>query len=364
MAKKGKIHNIRDIFTNRNLLEGATFSQSPEDKTFKVEGFTIIKAGLSANGNFYPEATLRKAAEKGVFNEKTIRTDHPEMGNKQSVNDIVGKIEKTWFNEESGSLKGSGFFSSTADDLVTKVKEGLVGDLSINARGITKIEKSGDKLRRNVEEITQGFSVDLVCEAAAGGGLHEDYQRNKKLCERMKKRMEEYEKLTYDELTEARPDLVEKILKEAGKADLKKTEEKKSEEVKSITAGEVKTLVEEGVGAVIKNIFEGRDKEAAKKADENLLREGIAEAVNETITECAAPDSVKVFVGKALIPFAAEKFKTLADIDKKVLSEERDKIMADFETLIKEHTNFVPSVGDVKTGGGQKTGTRLIELIA
>lgn len=362
MAKKGKIHNIRDIFTNRNFLEGATFSQSSEGDTFKVEGFTLIKAGLSSNGNFYSAATLRKAAEKGVFNEKTIRTDHPEMTRKQSVNDIVGKIEKTWFNEETESLKGSGFFSSTADDLVTKVKEGLVGDLSINARGITKIEKSGDKLRRDVKEITQGFSVDLVCEAAAGGSLHEDYQKNKELCERMKKRMEDYEKLTYDELAEARPDLIEKVLKEAGKSIPKKTE--KSEEVQALGAEETKILVAEAVGTAVNGILEKRDKAAAKKADEDLLSEGIQEAIAEVLTECAAPDSVKVLVGKSLTPFGAKKFAALADIDKKVLSEERDKIMADFEALIKEHANFVPPKDGAETGSGEKTGTRLLDLVA
>lgn len=353
MAKKGKVHNIRDIFPSTNLLEGATVSKG-EDGTFQIKGFTIIKAGESLNGNYYSPQTLRMAADKKVFEGKTFRTDHPrEEGGKHSVRDVVGKVERTWF--ENNSLKGDGFMSSTAEDLVIKTEEGLIGDLSINARGIAVIERhSGDKLRRNIKEIIEGFSVDLVCEAAAGGTLHEEYQRNKQLCERMKKRMDELEKLTIDELKEARPDLVKKITEEA-KPDPPKGDPK--DEVKPVTADEVKTLVTES----ITDIFKGRDVETAKKQEVADLAEGISKAITTVLAECGASDSVKSFVGKALTPWAAEEFKSLASIDGKKLSEERDRVLAEFDSLIEERLKEPVD----KTGSGANpTGKRrLVDLM-
>jgi len=355
MAKKGKIHNIRDIFTNMNLLEGATISQS-DNGTFKIDGFTIIKAGMSANGNYYPSDTLRKAAGAGVFNEKTIRTDHPDA-RPHSVKDIVGKIEKTWFNEQTQSLRGSGFLSSTADDLVTKAQEGLIGDLSINALGVTVIERySGDKLRRNVKEIKKGYSVDLVCEAAAGGSLQEDYQKNKELCERMKNLMDELEKLTIEELKEARPDLVKKLQEEVKVPPLKKKDDGKGDEAR-ITADEVKTLVTEAVGTA----FKSRDDVLAEETKKRLLLEGIGEAIEKTLEESGAADSIKSFVGKAMIPFATKNFETLDSIDNVKLSEERDRVMADFDALVKEHVNAPPNSDTQIKGGGKRK--RMVELM-
>lgn len=359
MGKKGKIHNIRDIFPNTNLLEGATVEKS-DDGTFQIKSFTIIKAGESSNGNYYSPRTLRAAAGKKVFEGKTFRTDHPEKGKEHSVRDVVGKIERTWFSEDGQSLKGDGFMSSTAEDLVIKTEEGLIGDLSINARGVTEIERhSGDKLRRNVKEIIEGYSVDLVCEAAAGGTLHEEYQRNKQLCERMKKRMDELEKLTIEELTEARPDLVKKIEENAKKAD-PPPEEKKTEEVKPITSEQVTTLVTEAVTKV----FGARDEESAKKREAAVLTEAIGKAVVDVLAECGASDSVKSFVEKALVPFATENFDSLDSVNngKEKLSEERDRVLAEFDTLAKNHVKESDEVGSGTGSGGEKK-TRLTDLL-
>lgn len=358
MAKKGKVHNIRDIFPNTNLLEGATISQSPDDGKFNIEGFTIIKAGLSANGNYYSAQTLREAGKKGVFSGKAIRTDHVDITASASVHDVVGKIEKTWFNEETQSLRGSGFLSSTADDLVTKVKEGLIGDLSINAIGVTQMERySGDKLRRNVKEIRKGFSVDLVCEAAAGGTLHEEFQRNKELCERMRQLMDELEKLTLEELKEARPDLVAKIEESAKPAPKDPSKSVEDEKTKPLTATEVSGLVTKAITAHDKS----RDELADKKDAERVLLEGLQVAVSDTMKECGAADSVKGLIERSMLPFAVENFKTVESVDKTKLAAERDRLLADFSTLVKEHTEYIPPVKDGVPAGKEEM--RLVDLM-
>lgn len=357
MGKKGKIHNIRDIFPNTNLLEGATLTQA-DDGTFQIKNFTIIKAGESASGNYYSPQTLAMAARDKVFEGKTFRTDHPEKGKEHSVRDIVGKVERTYFSEETQSLKGDGFMSSTAGDLVIKAEEGLIGDLSINARGETEIERhSGDKLRRNVKVITEGYSVDLVCEAAAGGTLHEEFQRNKQLCERMKKRMDGLEKLTIEELTEARPDLIQKLTEAAKKAD-PPPEEKKKEEVKPVTSEQVTTLVTEAVTKV----FTARDEESAKKNEASVLTEAISKAVTDVLAESGASDSVKSFVEKALVPFATESFDSLDSISNEKLSEERDRVLAEFDALAKNHVKESDTAGSTTTETGKK-GARLTDLL-
>ncbi len=361
MGRKNKksIHNIRDVFTGTDLLEGATLTQSSESDVFKVEGFTIIKVGESNNGNYYSAECLREAGRVGVFNGKQIRTDHPDVTRPESVKDIVGMIESSWYDNAAGRLKGNCFFSSVEKDLVTKVNEGLIGDLSINARGVAKIEKTGDGLRRNIKEITEGFSVDLVCQAAAGGTLHEEFNRNKQLGERMKKRMDDLEKLTIDDLKESRPDLLEKILEGTVKQE-GKDKTKETDEVKPMTADEVSTLVTESMT----KILDKRDEVADKKETATILTEGSSKAVTEVLAESNVSDFTKGFVAKSLVPFATENFKDLAAIDSKKLSEERDRLLKEFETILEEHQKFEPKEGNDGIGKPtKKVGTKLIDLL-
>jgi len=353
MAAKTKIHNIRDIFPNCNLLEGATIAQG-EDGIFKVFGFTIIKSGLSMNKNYYSEKVLAESARDGIFNNKQIRTDHPDIaGGQASVKDVVGKITKTWYDGNKKSLRGDGFFSATVPDLVTKVKEGLVGDLSINARGVTEMVRDDDKLRRHVKKITEGFSVDLVCEAAAGGTLHEEYLRHKRFCESMRYKMDELEKLTLEELKEARSDLVAKIEEEVKTKLLKESKEDKS----TITKEDVQTVVTEA----ITNALKTRDTEDAKRRDAQVLTESIEAAIEDVMNESNVKDSIKSFVKRNLIPFGTKTFTKVGEIDKKKLSEERDRVISDFTNLIKDFKEQPPA----PTGGNgsSERSTHLVDLL-
>ena len=328
MGAKTKVHNIRDVFYDRNLIEGAV-PVKQVDGTFAIKNFTIIKAGLSKNKNFYPEKTLRKAAK--VFEGVDIRTDHPSFFASQSVNDVVGRITKTWYSRESKAIKGDALFSSTAEDILTKVQEGFIGDMSINARGETQHEEGPDgNVRRIVKSIDEGFSVDLVCDAAAGGSLHEDFRKHSLIIENVRKQMEELENITEEELRKARPDLVESVEKKVlaeNADDGKKTEDPAP--APSVTKDEIGAVVKEQINSLFKERDEKADSEASAKA----LEEAIASAVDDVLKESDVDDAVKVFVRENLIPFAKENFDAIDKIDAKKLSEERDAVLKHFTEL-------------------------------
>lgn len=330
MGAKTKKHNIRDVFYGVNLMEGANPVHN-EDGTFAIRNATIIKAGLSSNGNFYSEKVLKAAVR--LFKGVQMRTDHESIIRPASVHDVVGVIEKAWYNVQEKVIKAHVKFSSTAEDVMTKVKEGIIGDLSINAFGETIMEKAGRKVQRTVKSIQKVFSLDLVCEASAGGTLQEDFRKHSLIIQNVRKQMEELENVTLEELLKARPDLVESIEK-AAIAKLKEEIEKSGEKIEVSAAPSVS---KEEIGDVVKNqinsIFEERDKVAKDVSDASALNEAIKSAIEGVLKESDVDDAVKVFVRESLLPFAKESFKSVDDIDAKKLSEERDAVLKSFTEL-------------------------------
>jgi len=352
MGAKTRAHNIRDIFYGINLMEGAN-PVNNEDGTFNIRNVTVIKAGLSTNGNFYSEKVLKAAVP--LFKGVQMRTDHESISRPASVHDVVGVIEKTWWDVREKAVKAHIKFSSTAEDIMTKVKEGIIGDLSINAFGETLIESVSEKIRRTVQKILKVYSLDLVCEAAAGGSLHEDFRKHSLIIENVRKQMEELANVTLEELTSSRPDLVEAITKTATEAALASFKEKKDEKVEtppapSVSKEEIGTVVKEQINA----IFKERDEEAVKSANTSALKEAIKTAVDGVLKESDVDDAVKVFIRENLIPFATENFKTSDTIDVKKLSEERDAVLKHFTELAVKLGNKPPTgtPGDGKKKAG------------
>jgi hypothetical protein len=168
-----------------------------------VEGI-ILSCGLSENGTYYSPEVVMGAVE--VFRGVQCYADHPKGGEtERSVRDVVGMIEDVWVNE--GQLWSQIRLSRAHDWLLTMIMEGLAGDLSINALGRTKVSRRNGRVVREVIEITKAHSVDFVAKAAAGGRVErviresQGYEEGLRLLER----------ITEDELEEARPDLLEKL---------------------------------------------------------------------------------------------------------------------------------------------------------
>ena len=143
---------------------------------------TIIQAGPSLNGNYYPDATLQDAAPLfeavRVFSKSD--SDHTKGGGKD-VRNLLGGIYGARFEAgaqpDTGRLVGTFRPIDPSDAVVTKMTEavrrgmqGLMG-LSIDAEGKTRREKRGGRTVRVAQQILRVNSVDLIVEPGAGGGL-------------------------------------------------------------------------------------------------------------------------------------------------------------------------------------------------
>ncbi|HEX9746576.1 MAG TPA: hypothetical protein VGB30_14250 [bacterium] len=174
---------------------------SPEE--YVVEGI-ILEAGLSENGTYYPKEVIRDSAP--IFTGVKCFADHPRSDeSERSVRDVVGAIEKSW--SEGSAIRASMKLSKAHDWLLTMISEGLLGDLSINALGKTKVTRRDGKVVREVLAITRAFSVDFVTQAAAGGRVERVLSESAGYAEGLRL----IEGISIDELCEARPDLIEKL---------------------------------------------------------------------------------------------------------------------------------------------------------
>jgi hypothetical protein len=143
---------------------------------------TIVRAGASGNGNFYPDAALKDAVAlfEGVRVFAKSDADHLKGAGKD-VRNLIGGIYQVQFVEgatpDTGRLVGTFKAIDPADPVVTKmteaVKRGLQGllGLSIDAFAKTKTRTAGGQRLREATKFTKVNSVDLIVEPGAGGGL-------------------------------------------------------------------------------------------------------------------------------------------------------------------------------------------------
>jgi hypothetical protein len=143
---------------------------------------TIVRAGASGNGNFYPDAALKGAVAlfEGVRVFAKSDADHLKGAGKD-VRNLIGGIYQVAFVEgaapDTGRLVGTFKAIDPADPVVTKmteaVKRGLQGllGLSIDAFAKTKTRTQGGQRLREATQFTKVNSVDLIVEPGAGGGL-------------------------------------------------------------------------------------------------------------------------------------------------------------------------------------------------
>ena len=139
----------------------------------KTEAVILVE-GESANGRLYTEAALHSG--KAVFSGRPVFADHPtsveeSQRPERSVRDVVGRLGQAYVGQDKHgqpALRAPLIISESETGLRTKIKEGILGDLSIRAQG------SG---RRNSDGmfVVETFlahphtSVDLVTVGAAGG---------------------------------------------------------------------------------------------------------------------------------------------------------------------------------------------------
>ncbi len=139
----------------------------------KTEAVILVE-GESANGRLYTEAALHSG--KAVFSGRPVFADHPtsveeSQRPERSVRDVVGRLGQAYVGQDKHgqpALRAPLIISESETGLRTKIKEGILGDLSIRAQGSGR--RNGDGLF-----VVETFlahphtSVDLVTVGAAGG---------------------------------------------------------------------------------------------------------------------------------------------------------------------------------------------------
>ncbi len=167
-----------------------------------IKHIRIIEADKrTINGTYYPFPILREAIN--LFEGALTFHTHIDP-DKKSTRDIVGKIH----NVRAGAqgLEADMTISESESALWTKIQEGLITDISIDAMGKTHITKVGSEAVRMVEKINKVHSVDLVVEASAGGQILEAIKREEN-------ELTLIENMSLKELIETRPDLLEEYKK-------------------------------------------------------------------------------------------------------------------------------------------------------
>lgn len=143
----------------------------PDGKKWLV---TLIKAGLSKNKNYYPQATLEKAAPLFEGVKAYDRSDEEHAwGMGEKVRNIVGWFAQPFF--EAGQIKATFHIMDTASWLsemlleMHREKRADLFGLSIVAAGEAKLRRHEGQDVRWVESLTEAYAVDPVVNPAAGG---------------------------------------------------------------------------------------------------------------------------------------------------------------------------------------------------
>lgn len=134
----------------------------------------IVVEGESANRRQYTQAALQSGI--AVFSGKAVFVDHPTtieetQRPERSVRDVVGKLGEAYVGTDKNgkpALRAPIIISETEANLKTKIKEGIIGDMSIRAHGSGKRNADGVFVVESFVDHPH-TSVDLVTVGAAGG---------------------------------------------------------------------------------------------------------------------------------------------------------------------------------------------------
>jgi hypothetical protein len=161
----------------------ATFTEAAKQgrgaRAFEVR---IVRAGLSYNGNYYPDAVLREAAPLAEGVRVFVKSDEDHLaGRGTDIRNLIGRICGVSFKEgrqpDSGALYGTFELMEPEGAVAVKLREAWdnnMADLfgfSIDAGGSAAPGKIGGRPVRRATKITAIDSVDLIVRPGAGGGI-------------------------------------------------------------------------------------------------------------------------------------------------------------------------------------------------
>lgn len=142
----------------------------------------VVRAGLSGNLNYYPDAVLRQAVPLFEGARVFSKSDEDHLaGRGKDFRNLVGALSGATFVEgktpDSGEIQATLTLIEPEGDVAVKLREawdrGLTGlfGFSIDALGTAKNVSRGGQTVREATKFVKVRSVDLIVEPGAGGGV-------------------------------------------------------------------------------------------------------------------------------------------------------------------------------------------------
>lgn len=156
-------------------------AEAAQDRDGFYPNSVIVLEGESLNGNIYTLDALKSGM--AIFDGAKLVADHEiEEGQNArpegSIHDVLGKVTNPHLGktaEGQNALLGDVFISESETKIRTKVKEGILGDISIKAWGSGMYTREG-KFMVEAFEHHPYTNVALVTVGAAGGRLVSESQ--------------------------------------------------------------------------------------------------------------------------------------------------------------------------------------------
>lgn len=155
------------------------FIEARDEATYRIR---IIKAGLSGNRNYYPDAVLREAVPLFEGTRVFVKSDAEHLsGGGKDVRNLIGALRNVTFTEgtgtDTGELQADLVLLEPEGDIAVKLREAWSRKLtelfgfSIDSRALAKTRKAGQVTVREAVKFTAVNSVDLIVEPGAGGAI-------------------------------------------------------------------------------------------------------------------------------------------------------------------------------------------------
>ena len=181
------VAGLREAQDPGSSLDGAggtvragAFIEAVGEKPGAKYRIRAIRAGLSGNRNFYPDAVLKEAVALFEGVRVFVKSDDEHLaGRGKDVRNLVGRLVEAAFvagaTPDTGEIQATLELLSPDGDVAIQLREawarnmtGLFG-FSIDAVGPAKTRKKGGVTMREAKSITRVNSVDLIVEPGAGG---------------------------------------------------------------------------------------------------------------------------------------------------------------------------------------------------
>lgn len=163
----------------QNGTPGAAPATPPKGSKYQIR---VIRAGLSGNGNYYPDATLRQGAPLFDKARVFVKSDAEHMQTTgKDFRNLIGRLDNPRFiggdGQDTGEIQATLTLIDPAGEVATRLREAHGRDMtdmfgfSIDAFCSSAQARIDGRTVRVAKSITKVNSVDLVIEPAAGGTI-------------------------------------------------------------------------------------------------------------------------------------------------------------------------------------------------